>query len=488
MDFYKLVKPIIAGIIILFIFSLLYRMPDIDDGWIGEHAYWLSELGYVKSELMHGITKQEIRHIAHHKLFTINGAAFIKLFGFSLYTLKSVSLMWALVFVAIFFNYVRRKLGFKAAWLAILLFTVNALVFQYSFVYRPEIMVMTLGFVSFMFLEKYLNDKRLWLLTISGIAAGLAAAAHLNGLIFIGAGFLTLVWQRRFKASMLFGLFTIPGFAVYFYDFTREFNFKFWFYQVSEAPSFHASEVMPTSIQYFLKILSEHLRFFHSPKEIIMSLLLIFSIILNFKALKTKTIYLHYLFLIVVILSFITAHTTSKYLLLHVPLITLIILPAVMRLFDKEIVASRYFSKKFILNTGIVLLTGFVLIHTVFNVILAVNKYDTKLNAAITTKYFNQDTQELSILAPLGMVFNELPKYRRIQSDLSIIEMNNYKDISSQTFFATIDTLKIDAMMISEEYIMKYGLTSVTDDIFRQKGFKVLGRENGYVFLRKDRN
>ncbi|NTW26573.1 MAG: hypothetical protein HGA37_17885, partial [Lentimicrobium sp.] len=148
------IKILIVLTLLLFAYSLWQRTPDIDDAWIGEHAYWMSQNGFVKSELMHGITGQETRHIVHHKIFTLNGALFIKLFGFSLQTLKSVSLLWLGIFLFIFIGYIKRILGSKSAWFAFLLTILNALIFQYSFVFRPEIMVMTLGFVSYLFLEK----------------------------------------------------------------------------------------------------------------------------------------------------------------------------------------------------------------------------------------------------------------------------------------------------------------------------------------------
>lgn len=81
-----LVKLLVVVNLLLYVYSLWQRQPDVDDAWIGEHAYWLVKNGFVKSDLMYGITSQEIRQIVHHKLFTLNGALFVKTFGFSLLT------------------------------------------------------------------------------------------------------------------------------------------------------------------------------------------------------------------------------------------------------------------------------------------------------------------------------------------------------------------------------------------------------------------
>lgn len=482
MEYRKYIKPAFFLLLILYIFSLWQRIPDVDDGWIGEHAYWMAKLGYVKSELMHGITQQHVRHIIHHKLFTLNGAAFISLFGFSLYTLKFVSLCWAVVFFLIFFKYTERKSDKETAWIAMLVLLLNAFIFQYSFVYRPEIMVMTLGFISFICVEKYLDEKKFVLLVPAGLMAGLAAAGHLNGLIYIGAGSLLLFWKKKPKAALWMGLFSAIGFSVYFYDFTRTYNLDYWIYQVKEAPSFIKSHVMPSSFDYFFKILREHLRFFHSPKEIILSLTLLFAIITNFRHLKNKTVYLHYLILLILLLSIITAHSTSKYLLLYMPVITLVIMDAVKRLFNSN--WQQHYSKR-LYTTGLVLLGGYTVIHLTYIIIISVSKYDTGKNAIITEKYFSHDSKELSILAPMDIIFNELPEYRRVQSDLSILELNGYMDVSAPVFFETTKKLDIQAIVLSNEFRKQFGLENYSGDDFLKEGFQVIGQEPGYLYLRK---
>ena len=84
----KYLQFFLGSTILLFIYSLIHRIPDVDDGWIGDLAYFQAKLGYAKSELMRGITMLEIRHVCHHKFLTIQGGWFVNLFGWSLYTLK----------------------------------------------------------------------------------------------------------------------------------------------------------------------------------------------------------------------------------------------------------------------------------------------------------------------------------------------------------------------------------------------------------------
>lgn len=485
MNYSRLIKPALVFTVLLYIFSLWQRVPDVDDAWIGEHAYWLTKAGYVKSELMHGITNQELRHIVHHKFFTLNGYAAIKIYGFSLYTLKAVSLVWAIGFLFVFFRYVRRKFDHQAAIFSMLLMGFNAFIFQYSFVYRPEIVVMALGFVSFIFIEKFIDEDKKWYLLVAGFTAGVAASTHLNGFIYIGAGFLTLIWKKKYIPSLVMAVSVLPGIAIYFFDFTSQYNFDYWFYQINDSPALHKSSVMPSSVKYLLKILNEHMRFLHSPKEIIMTFLLAASVIFNFKDLKNKTIYLHYLLLLILLLSLISVHSTSKYLLLYIPVMMLIIITTAIKLWNRREDTTGYLSPENQKKIFTITLIAYLLVHTGFNIYLSTIKYDTRENAQITKKYFSEDTGDLVLIAPMEFIFNELPVYGRIQSDLSISEMQKFRNIKGTEYFNIADKLGVNAMMLSEEYVDKFGLKEYSEGDFMTRGYRISGKENGYLFLVK---
>lgn len=473
----RLIKYVLLFFVLLFAFSLWQREADVDDAWIGEHAYWMNESGFAKSELMHGITEQQNRHIVHHKLLTLNGFLFIKAFGFNLYVLKSVSLLWLLSFLVILYYYCREKYGAKLALFALLCTFANALVFQFSFTYRPEIMVMTLGFVSFVFTEKYLMTNKKLMLLPAGLAAGLSAAAHLNGLIFIGGTTLILLLKRKPLSSVLAGFSALAGFAVYFYDFTADFNFNYWYYQISYSPALNQDAVMPTTLSYVLKVLGEHMRFFHSPKEISFTVLVLVSLFICFKDLKRNTLYALYLIIIVVLLSIISVHATSKYLLLYLPYMVLIIIHAMSRVEMKDFF-SEVLRKKY---TGYLLFFSavYLIVNGVFNVMTSLKKFDAEKNRLITEKYFSASSNNLSILAPMTFIFNEMSKYKRIQADLSIEEMNKIEPIQGAMFFNKMNDLEIDALLLSEEYIAKFGLQDYDDAAFSNYGFIKLGVESG---------
>ena len=154
----KFLIPVLILLCCIYIYGLWDRIPDIDDAWIGVDAYTLAKDGYVHTDLMRGINQQEELFVVHHKLLNLHGALFIKTFGFSLYTLKSVSLLYFLIFLCLFYFYTVKwkKLfdGNDLLFSLVILFAFPWIV-KYAFLYRPEIMMMTYGFVGFILLEKY---------------------------------------------------------------------------------------------------------------------------------------------------------------------------------------------------------------------------------------------------------------------------------------------------------------------------------------------
>ena len=485
-----IVKILIALTLLLFAFSLWQRSPDIDDAWIGEHAYWMAKIGHVKSELMHGITNQENRHIVHHKLFTLNGALFISIFGFSLMTIKSVSLLWLGIFLLIFIRYVKKELGSDSAWFAFLLITINALVFQYSFVFRPEIMVMTLGFVSYLFIEKsFKQSNNTKLLIFSGLFAGLAAATHLNGLIFMAAGFLLLLWHKRYKATIIFAASTLPAFAIYFYDFTQEFNFNYWIYQINDSPALYKSSILPSSFKFLAKLLNEHLRFFHSPKEISLSLLFLFTLIVNFRKLKSDKNLLKYLLLLILLLSLIAMHTTSKYILLYLPFISLIIIRSFHDFYtnreSKEILKWK-FTNRTAYRWSLALLGLFVAVHFSWNVNTASEKFNPVKNREFAEKHFGKQTDNLNILAPMTFIFNEIDNFNRIQSDLGITELHKAGlPVYGVGLLNLADSLNIDYLVVTDEYRDRFLIDSLKPIDFATYGYAISDKEQGFIIIKK---
>ncbi len=417
--------------VLLFVYSLFYRIPHIDDAWLGEQVYWQTKLGYVKSELMHGITQQEDRLICHHKLLTLQGSAMAMLFGFSLFTVKSVALLYFLAFLGIFYWYFRQRgYGRETFLIAFTVLLFNSLVFEFAFVYRPEIPLMTLGFLSYIFMERSLEQKKnslLWA-TLAGLLAGLGFAVHLNGIIFLGAGFVVFLSMKKIRPAMLFALAAVPAMAVYFYDFTQQYNLDFFLYQIHESPSVERTSNLPFLLSNLVDLVDEHMRFFHSPKEITFYLLLISVLFFVRKQLNLSKIFIRYTILLIVFLAFFSIHKTTKYSIPYFPFLIIIISLGVSRVLPQldSDPKSGPSQRNWLKGKAIImaLLFIYLITNTIYNVALSVKKVDiARDNREMVEEFIQVTGQEITIIAPMAFIFNEIENFKNIRGELCFTEM-----------------------------------------------------------------
>ena len=97
-------------ITLLFLISLYQRVPNEDEAIIAEHGFYLNQLGYVKSDLYAGYGygwNWEDRQLYYHKFFVLAGSFLSSIFGFHIYTFKTVSLLFAFIFFFYFYKYIK---------------------------------------------------------------------------------------------------------------------------------------------------------------------------------------------------------------------------------------------------------------------------------------------------------------------------------------------------------------------------------------------
>ena len=483
-------KILLGGILILYIYSLIGRPPHVDDAWLGDHVYWLSKTGQAKSELMRGITKQEEKIVVHHKLHTYIGAGFVNVFGFSLTTLKSISLISFLTFLLIFFRYTYRKiLSPNEFFIALSLLIANALIFNLSFVFRPEIMVMTFGFVSYIFLQKSLKNKTLlYPLIVAGLFAGLAVSTHLNGLIFVGAGFLLLLWNKRFAAGLIFGFSTLPAIGIYFIDMLTPADFQLWYHQISDSPSVEAINQQSTVVHLIRRIVNEQMRFLHSPVEISFTMLFLVVFAPAFSYLKKHKNLLRYTLLLVISLMFISVNKSSKYLILYLPYLVLIISLA-MGYISKQGFSPGLFSKKFNAAGYSRLVTfimiGYFSVQTIYNANLSLDKYDEQKSRKITNRFIGNRTDTLNIIAPMTSVFNEIEHFNRIQGEICYNELKKSDTTIYKTgFLKKAEEFDIDYIILSEFFIVHFGMDQLEDQELVAANYEMVHKSTDMVILR----
>jgi hypothetical protein len=458
----------------LYLYSLWGRIPDIDDAWIGELAYFLAEEGQMRSELMRGITQQEVKFVVNNKLFNLTGALFIKLFGFSLYTLKSVSLLWFVVFLILFYAYTLRwKKVFGRPELLFSLFVMFSFtyLFKFSFLFRPEVMMMTTGLSGYILLEKYLEERSRRSLFLSGLLFGLTCAIHLNGLILIASAGLLLIWNKRFSGIPLFGLSVLIGILPFFYDMTSRSDFLLWYHQFFEAPALDSLADGPVWLKPLFNFLNEYLRYFYKIEVAVYSLLVITGLGIGFRYLfRSQKNLLLFALLNIFFTATIAMHKSQQYLLLNFPYILILITLTFKGLSEGKIGFRSNAAQK--LATGIYafFILTFVFVSFYHNYLLAVQKFSAEENRKLAVKYAGTETKDMNIVAPMTFIFDEIENFNRIQGEVCYIElMKADPTVSGRGLLQKAETFEADLLMFTPFYVESLGLSGF------QKGEEVVG-------------
>ncbi|QIX62398.1 hypothetical protein HER32_14895 [Hymenobacter sp. BT18] len=315
-------------VVAVFVGSLYQRVLHGDEAWIGEQAYWAAKEGRVRSELFRGLLHAEQRQWVYHWLFVWQGAGVIRLVGWSALVLKLISLTYLGAFLLVSYRHLRAHFlpTAPACYLFYALLLGNTLVVEYGYVFRPEVMLMFLGFGSWIFLQRYLHtaQPRSLYVLLAALLAGLAALTHFNGLIFVVAGAGLLLLRRRFGAMLVFSGVALGVFSACFWDVIAHEAWAVYIRQLTPAMK-HAQ---PRLLTYLGYVLDEQKRFFHSPAEVTLSLLVLTSAVVLYKS-RYRTPRLAdavlYLLFMIGALACLAQGKTTKYLLLYLPHLCLVI-------------------------------------------------------------------------------------------------------------------------------------------------------------------
>jgi len=390
-------------ILSLFICSLPQRLPNEDEAFIAGHAYFYDQLGFVKSDLDGGYLEGEYswdkRQYFYHKLFVLTGVLFNKIFGFNIYAFKSISLIFTIVFFFFFYHYLRKyhpKFTLPSFLLLVSLMLFNNLVFDHGYMYRPEIMVMCLGFMSFYFLQSGISKNVYYLITLSGAIAGLATFTHLNGVIYCVAGALLLLIRLDFKKLIVFSVTAFVFSALYFFDIHTSEALNALIYQFKTEPN------VAEKSNFVIGLINEQARFFHSPRELTFSALFLLALIFNFKQLKKEHAnVLLYLLLLVVSLGALSHGKTSKYGLNYLPYISIVILSGAQAIIESN--------KKYVKYLGALFVLLFIGYHSHYNAKLILQRIDITQHNIKVAAFIPE--KNVKIAAPATFSFNQIENF-----------------------------------------------------------------------------
>lgn len=213
-------KIIIVFAVIVFLTlavgSSMTNRPQIDEGMFASPAYNLAYRGFFGTTVLETeqspLTRIEQRTYWVLPLFLLNVAASFKIFGFSLLTMRLVSVFWGLVLLGSCYLIVKKLSQDKlTALLALVLTATDYVVLETASDARMDMMSAALGFAA---IAVYLGwrERNLWLaILFSQTLLTANGLTHPNAITaFVGVLFLTFYFDFRRLNWRHFVAFAIP--------------------------------------------------------------------------------------------------------------------------------------------------------------------------------------------------------------------------------------------------------------------------------------
>ncbi len=301
------------------------RAPFGDDAWFAEQSYWFYKDGVIRSEYFRGLLGWENQILVSHKLFLIFGAGLIFLFGYEQPVLQLTGFLFFCIIISELLFYIRNREHVLNAWLIpaiLVLVFANRLLIKLSFHNRPEMMLAALGFGSFLLLRN--SNPRIWKVVLSGVLAGIAFLCHLNGVIYLIAGFGLLVYLKDYRNAAWFGIAGGLTSLLYFADVLAANNgINIWYYQFSGDPATQNAFGLSSKL---IQMLTYPRMFLHSPEQMALSVLLIFLVWHQRKHLRFLPVNLR-VYALFIFLSFwvITKSNSALYMILFIPFMLVLV-------------------------------------------------------------------------------------------------------------------------------------------------------------------
>ncbi|HIL87540.1 MAG TPA: hypothetical protein EYM25_02295 [Deltaproteobacteria bacterium] len=291
--------------------TLIYRRENYDDAWFGELAYFLATEGVIRSGLFADMLGWGDQVLMTHKLLVVLTALWIKIWGFSLYTVKTVALPFVALQVFLFYRYCRQS------WmLCALLYLSCGVIVRYTFVSRPEIAMAALGFLSWQSLQQFRENGRIRWLLLAGMSAGATALFHLQGAVFMSAGAVWLLWARQFRGTAIYSAVAFGTFLLYFTDVVYYDAWDAYFFQIANDPATTALRSFSEKLFNLAEIPKIML---HSGGETPLTLVMLGCLFLRWKSKLPASDLEKYLLVLALCFAVLANRMVHEYLILFVP-------------------------------------------------------------------------------------------------------------------------------------------------------------------------
>jgi len=476
----SIIFPLLASFCIIFFLFSLYHRPIVgDDAWFAEQAYWFAKDGYVHTNLFEGFSLYNNHMLVYHKLHVWQGAAAYLLFGWNVYVFKAIPLPYVVLFLFMIFFFLKEIVPIESRGkifsIFLFLFFINHLVFQQAFEYRPEIMMMCTGFLSYIFLHHAQKNNMRTYALLSGLMAGITALFHINGLIFILAGGLLLLINKEYKFIIWFGLGSVLGFLPYFYELTNIQNIKHYLYALQHSPAVSADD--RSLLGWLKKLVFEYHRFTHHIYEFTYLLIFIITVSGNWKNISKNRHYKNlfkYTILLTILMAMLTTGSKTSYLLLSMPYVLLLV--------------SAFFLQTLQIKKVTPFLIAVTLIYSVTNLDKDNGTrtygvpYNPALYANILDKYNIKEGDQ--IFAPITFIFNEIGKVKIQCYNAYLLKYHNDpSQVTLKNIFEDIYRRKKSLAILNPSMLNDLKLTPQVGKIYH--GYRYMGQEDNLSIFKR---
>jgi hypothetical protein len=441
-----------------------------DEAWLGEQAYFLRHDGIIRSELFRGYASQDERILVTHKLFILAGTAMVALFGWGLWPLRLLSLLAGVATILLLIGHVRRRGDPDTAlqWrLAVIVLLASPLYFKFINLYRPEVMLAACGFLSFHCMTLVLQDHRRHYAFIAGAVAGVSVLVHLNGLMYIFAGLVVLLYVRQFRATGYFMASALALSALYFVDVIG--HWDLFVRQLVCVPSLTAEDFRWDAP--FWRLINEHKRLFRKPEIIFTSVLFFVSLFYHWCQAPRDRRYLPvYAVALIVALGAIGQAKTTPYAIALFPILALLIAESGWLWWQ-----NRRRTRPIISWLVVAVWSVFVLHSLVADIVIATTG---KRRVAIENRQIESYIETgTDVLAPIDFVFDEIDRYRvrALTAAELVITSVKSRPYDLDNLIAYANEQSIPAIVLDEENLARLRLEDVAVG-WKKGDFEVVAR------------
>ena len=461
----------------IFVASLYKRVITFDDAFFAEQAFWVTKTGYSRSELFNSVLDWGDRQYVYHKLHVWQNALITQYFGWSAYFFKAAPILYLLVFIFSAHFYYKRYLlseNPESFYLFLSLLLINTYIVHFGFESRPEIMMMCVGFLSFLFIRYGLQIERKSYLFLSGLLAGTAALFHLNGLIYIAAGVGLIIYMRQYRYLPIFILSASIIAALYWYEMIFNNAIATGISQLVNDPAV-SSDGLSTK-NFILKIFFTPRWFASHLFDFSYLLLLVLSLYLYRHTLKNNyevKLLLVYFIVSEVTLAIISPGGKTMYLVLHMPFVLLIVSSL------HNTIASKSIKRTMLVAFSFYAITQ---VGHVIGLIKQSNSEIIQQHAQVVEKY--QIGKSDKIIAPTVFIFNEIGNARITSNRMfRLLARNGNFIFNSENIFNYAQQHDYKYLILETDFLPEFSSADLSPDRL-YFGYRLIGADFGYYIFR----